>query len=310
MRRLGKILSFIFLIANIGLIVYFNKDINKYIVDNYIYTRVSSNYTFNEYAKKEDYEFAQIVTDFTADSKQDLVNILYTIIDSGTDNFTFYCSENYHSCLNDVTDLSNDVNVLAALNNFVHPFNSYSKLYLSTNKSGKIEVEIEKLYTKEEINYINNEINEIEKKTINSATSIKDKIKAFHDYIINNTKYDSKRAELIKNNIFTDNTLASHKANGVLKNKLAICSGYTDIMTIYLNKLGINNYKISNISHIWNLLYIDSAWVHLDLTWDDPVTSNGDNILLHEFFLIDTDTLKSFNTIQHIYDADIYQEAK
>ena len=81
MRRLGKILSFIFLIANIGLIVYFNKDINKYIVDNYIYTRVSSNYTFNEYAKKEDYEFAQIVTDFTADSKQDLVNILYTIID-------------------------------------------------------------------------------------------------------------------------------------------------------------------------------------------------------------------------------------
>ena len=36
--------------------------------------------------------------------------------------------------------------------------NSYSKLYLSTNKSGKIEVEIEKLYTKEEINYINNGI--------------------------------------------------------------------------------------------------------------------------------------------------------
>ena len=60
-----------------------------------------------------------------------------------------------------------------------------------------------------------------------------EKIKTFHDYIINNTVYDQKRANEIESNTQGENTLMSHKANGVLTNHVALCSGYTDLMAIF-----------------------------------------------------------------------------
>ena len=45
----------------------------------------------------------------------------------------------------------------------------------------------------------------------------------------------------------------------------------------------IINYKISNDEHIWNLVYLDEKWYHLDLTWDDPIITGGGRV---------TDTIK------------------
>lgn len=59
-----------------------------------------------------------------------------------------------------------------------------------------------------------------------------------------------------------------------------------------MDRLGIKNYKIINDEHVWNLLYLDEKWQHIDLTWDDPTTSNGKPILIHDFFLIDTSELE------------------
>lgn len=59
-----------------------------------------------------------------------------------------------------------------------------------------------------------------------------------------------------------------------------------DSMAVFLGKMGIKNIKISNISHVWNLVYLNGAWFHLDLTWDDPVVNTNENLLLHNYFLI------------------------
>ena len=80
-------------------------------------------------------------------------------------------------------------------------------------------------------------------------------------------------------------------------------------MAIFLNKIGIPNYKISGEDHVWNLVYLDGKWLHLDLTWDDPVTSNGENILLDKFFLITTDELKALNTGYHDFNEEYFVEA-
>ena len=50
-------------------------------------------------------------------------------------------------------------------------------------------------------------------------------------------------------------------------------------------------------------------WLHLDLTWDDPVSlfSNVDN-LIHKFYLIDTETLENYNIEDHNFDKYVYQE--
>ena len=180
-----------------------------------------------------------------------LINIVYTIIDSGVKNYTFYCDPNYIDCQKDIEFLSKETSYFSLINNFVHPYNSYNKLLISSNGVNKIELNVEKLYNTEEIKYINHSIEEIKKEIIEDNMTIYEKIKAFHDYIINNTKYDEETANDIQNNIYySENN--SHKATGVLMNHLAICSGYTDIMAIFLNSLGVKNYKIATENHIWN----------------------------------------------------------
>ena len=79
-------------------------------------------------------------------------------------------------------------------------------------------------------------------------------------------------------------------------------------MALYLNILGIKNYKISTEDHIWNALYLDDNWYHLDLTWDDPITNDNREILIYDFFLINDENLYQKKTSQHAYDRKIYTE--
>ena len=81
------------------------------------------------------------------------------------------------------------------------------------------------------------------------------------------------------------------------------CNGYADAMAIFLDKLNIINYKIS----IWNLVYLDGKWYHLDLTWDDPISET--NINRDTYFLITTKTLEELNDGTHNFDKKIYSEA-
>ena len=81
-------------------------------------------------------------------------------------------------------------------------------------------------------------------------------------------------------------------------------------MAIYLDKLNIPNIRISTTEHVWNLVNIDESWLNLDVTWDDPVTSNGTDMLMYDYYLIDTNTLLSKDTTQHNFNKDIYLEAK
>ena len=66
--------------------------------------------------------------------------------------------------------------------------------------------------------------------------------------------------------------------------------------------------NISTINHIWNAVNINNEWLHLDLTWDDPVTDTNENVLLDDFFLISNNKLVGKNTKQHNYDINIYKE--
>ena len=82
-----------------------------------------------------------------------------------------------------------------------------------------------------------------------------------------------------------------------------------DSMKLFLDRLNIPNYKISSENHIWNLVNVDNNWYHLDLTWDDPVTSNGTDVLEYDYFLITTTELEELESDQHNFDIKIYKEA-
>jgi hypothetical protein len=258
----------------------------------------------NEYKINNDFLFVQNTNNFVPKNKSELINIYYTAINSGWNEFSFYCPKEYPLCIEDVKNIANDKNVLSHINNFVHPYNSYSEIKTRYTTTGKVTVSVIRLYSEEKINIINSRIDEFISIFINDNMTNVDKIRLFHDFIINNSDYDSDRAN---NNIIK---YSSDTAYGVLFEGYGLCSGYTDTMAIFLDKLGIKNYKIATDSHVWNYLYIDNNWYHIDVSWDDPVTSNKKKILDHTFFMINTSKLESLGVKDHFYDKNIYLEAK
>ncbi len=81
-------------------------------------------------------------------------------------------------------------------------------------------------------------------------------------------------------------------------------------MQLFLEKMGIKSYRISSDKHIWNAVYLDNTWYHLDLTWDDPITNTNADYLSHDYFLISTKQLSELNTEQHNFNKNIFNELK
>ena len=197
-------------------------------------------------------------------------------------------------------------------NKFIYTeFNTFDKISVYTNNFGKINVDVTYAYNETEINAINKKLDEFIKNNIKDYMQVEDKIRLFHDYVVENAEYDTERAELIEQHLDDSNSLyESHIAYGPLLQGYAICGGYSDAMALFLDRIGVINYKIATDDHIWNLVKINDKWYHLDLTWDDPVLSNGENIIMHNFFMITTEELEEINTGQHDYPKNIYLEAQ
>jgi hypothetical protein len=260
--------------------------------------------TSNEYKKDYDFLFIQNTNDFEPKDKQDLLNIYYTIINSGWNEFTFYCTKVYPTCIDDVKIIANDQALLSNLNNFVHPYNSYSEIKTRYDSLGTITINTTKTYNNQTKVAVDNKIDEIINNITNNTMTMDQKIKIIHDYIINTTKYDSER---LNTNIAKYRSDTSY---GVLFEGYGFCSGYADTMAIFLSKLGIRNIKVASERHIWNLVYLNNKWYHIDVSWDDPVSEDGKDILDYTFYLIDTKKLLEVDIKEHNFPKNIYLEAQ
>lgn len=255
----------------------------------------------NAYSKDKSYKFVQLTKDYVPYSYQDLLNIYYSAINNGWEQFTFYCPSEYTNCLKDAEAISGDELILTHLNNYIHPFNSFTNIKTSMKESGEITITIYYLYKKDEIQKIENKVDEIIKEKIKDDMDDYEKIKTIHDYIANNSKYDVERNEE------QNSKYNSYIAYGPLFEGYATCNGYTDLMAIFLTKLGFDNYKIattpeeisySSTGHIWNAVKMWDEkekvwkWLHIDLTWDDPVGNDGKDYLFHTYFLVTTEAMQ------------------
>ena len=106
-------------------VIYIFKDnISNFITDDIIYGGSNKVLTYNEYYLNYDYSYIQNIDSTDIKSRQEVLNIFYTVLNSGDNSFSFYC--NYDNCLNDVKELISNEDDVANINNFVHPFNSFS----------------------------------------------------------------------------------------------------------------------------------------------------------------------------------------
>ena len=301
-----KLLCFIIIVVSI--ICLWQKDlITKFISQKIIYKDTVLVENANEYYKNSDFLLIKNTDNFIVKDKSQFLDIIYTTLNKGWQDFNFFCDYTYNSCINDLYDIIENTDYIQAINNYVDPFNSYATINFTTDSLGKINIKLDKSYSNNQINKINEIIENFIKNNIQPTLSDRQKIKLFHDFVIDNTVYDQDfKLDMDKNSY----PYHPYNAYGPLIEGKGICSGYSDAMAIFLDKIGVKNYKVSNKEHIWNVVYLDSTWYHLDLTWDDPVTSNGQQVVLYDFYLITTNSLKQKQTTQHEYNIDLYKELK
>ena len=255
----------------------------------------------NEYYLDRDFEFVQNYDD-EVHNYTELLNYIYHVVNTGSKEGTGYCVREYKNCAKDLEEIGNNKELLSTINNFVHPYNSFSSIIFTYNTKGEFDIKVNKIYSEENIVKINEVVDRVIKENIVDTMTTTQKLKIIHDYIIDNTKYDT-----LKSKNINDMTYKSNTAIGVLLEGYGICSGYSDAMGIFLDKLGIDNYKISNDTHIWNLVKVNNKWLHIDLTWDDPIYKQ--NLNSDTYFLITTAELEKLNDNTHSFNKTVFKEA-
>lgn len=153
-------------------------------------------------------------------------------------------------------------------------YNSVSKTY-DTNlfKKEFNEFIAKKLYL----------VNEI----INTQTSVYEKIKRAHDWLVTNNQYPE---ESLQSNF-------SHSPiSGMLAQYHPVCEGYAEALQILLEHAGIPTiYRTGDaiddhgnkIPHAWNNVLLDGTWYFIDATWADPINNAVDKVY-YNYFLIPT----------------------
>jgi len=100
------------------------------------------------------------------------------------------------------------------------------------------------------------------------------KAKTIHDWICDNIAYDT--------NMYFSGRVTAQDYISVLKKKLAVCSGYSNLFNQMckiagIESIGINGYskgfgytgKIGNSTdHAWNAINVSNKWYLIDVTWD------------------------------------------
>ena len=87
-----------------------------------------------------------------------------------------------------------------------------------------------------------------------------DRLLYLHVYFIQNYSYDQ--------------TLTIRDAHTFFTQKTGVCQAYMLALIAAADRLGIRSLPVTSdaMKHAWNLVLLDGAWYHVDLTWDDSVS--------------------------------------
>lgn len=106
-----------------------------------------------------------------------------------------------------------------------------------------------------------------------------------HDYIINSSKYDER---LITKGVVPPESYSSY---GILSQGIGVCESYAKSMKYLMDGVGMESILVIGESkgenHAWNLVNIEDEYYHIDSTWNDPITSDGSNVLRYNYFNLD-----------------------
>ncbi len=115
-----------------------------------------------------------------------------------------------------------------------------------------------------------------------------ERIKYIHDSIAGMTTYDS--SDWDKNS----------DLDAVLLNGRALCEGYARTFAYLCQSIGINTTCVAGETeaggHMWNLVQLDGEWYHMDVTYDDPVSSTP--MIRYDYFCVTEAKMREERTVE------------
>ncbi|GGA50391.1 transglutaminase domain-containing protein [Paenibacillus physcomitrellae] len=168
--------------------------------------------------------------------------------------------------------------------------------YSWRGNSAAVNVEVTFTYREspEQTAYVDDRVKDIIGQIIVPGMNSHEKVKAIHDWVVQDLKYDEK--------------LKNYTAYSGLVTGEAVCQGYTLLTYKLLEKAGIRSLiaegTAGDQAHAWNLVNLDGHWYHLDTTWDDPVQAASDNISYDYYLLSDAEMSKDHSWTKSYPAAD------
>lgn len=86
-----------------------------------------------------------------------------------------------------------------------------------------------------------------------------------------------------------DYSYTIYNAYDMINDKKGVCMAYTRLYDALLEKVGIDSRAVQSdtLNHIWNQIYIDGNWYHVDTTWCDPSVDRYGNSKSNYFLFSD-----------------------
>lgn len=120
------------------------------------------------------------------------------------------------------------------------------------------------------------------------------KVKAIHDYIVDNTSYAREHLD------GKEVSSGSYTVYGVLIKGRAVCEGYAKTMKYLLDYINIDNIIVvgtaNGDNHAWNLVNIGGEYYHIDATWNDPIREDGRDIIIYDYFNLNDQVIGNTHT--------------
>lgn len=142
---------------------------------------------------------------------------------------------------------------------------------------------------------VSNRVKQIKKGESIKIKSNFEKIKAVHNWMIRNIRYD------YKNYLRRRIPRSAYTVKGALLKKICVCQGYAvafkKLMGSYHIPCKVVHGRAGGGGHAWNMVKLGGKWYHVDVTWDDPIIgeSNGNTDIYYTYFLKSTAYMRAHN---------------
>ncbi len=138
-----------------------------------------------------------------------------------------------------------------------------------------------------------------------------DKVLYVHDYLVQNFSYDY---EGLRTEEATGQNVAVRDTYNFFTRKVGVCQAYTLAFIALCDELGIESLPVTcdPLNHVWNLVELDGAWYHIDVTWDDAGGESAavfPSYISYDYFLLSGEQLY-LNGRTEVWEATKTAESK